>query len=219
MNLRTYGANITGGKDPATIGSETFKQPPGSTVCGSTTLIALAAQSDPFLAYWLQTGELLAGHKPAYIDGGIDLSKAGDTAADRIDFLQHQVQNSANPAWYNHRIGTYPWGANTEANRTGVEYQLNWSGNESKNTELVTAAAESANHGTPIPILVGSMDGLLPNHYVLITGYHDDAFTVYDPGSGKSSSVSYDVMLHGSDDSQAGFGGWNKVYAMLNTAD
>lgn len=210
-----------GGYGPATVNGETFDQYNNKT-CGSTTLITLAAQSDPFLAYWLRTGELLDGHVPAYLSG-IDPSGGGATTEDRMTYLQQEVQDRANDLPgvldYPNIAGTAPGGAGRDAGLSGTDYRVDWTnllGGDSGRGEALTAAAEAANDGTPVPLLVGDNDNTIPQHYVLIIGFHDGEYEIYDPSTGETNQVTEDIMLNGSDEQVEGFAYWKQVYAVVN---
>lgn len=212
-----------GDNGDATVNGETFDQYNNKT-CGSTTLITLAAQSDPFLAYWLQTGEFLDGHVPDYLRG-LDLADAaGLDTEDRMTFLQQAVQDRANdlfpgPIDYPNVAGTAPGGAVAESDRTGTDYHIDWTnalGGDSGRGAALTEAAAAANDGTPVPLLVGPSDNTIPQHYVLIIGFHDGDYEIYDPSTGETNSVEEDIMLNGSDEPVTGFANWNQIYAVVN---
>ena len=210
----------------ATAGGADFDQFNNKT-CGSTSLLALAAQSDPFLAYWLATGKFLDGHVPAYL-AGLDLDgTSAMSAEDRIAFAEQAVQDRANdnplfgPDWP--RVaGTAPGGAARDAGLTGTDYYLDWTTllfqGEDRQTAL-TAAAIAANSGTPVPLLVGPDDDTFPQHYVLIVGYHDGEYQIYEPSSGQVHDVPEDVMINGSDSAVSGFGNWNQIYGVVLPED
>lgn len=196
-----------------------------TVTCGSTTLIALAAQSDPFLAYWLATGLTLEGHIPPYLSG-IDVEDASSmSAAERIIFLEEAVQARANVnplfpggSWFTD-WGTDPVGAEVDASRTGTDYNIDWNKLallDEDNQAALTAAAEAANSGTPVPLLVDPSDGLIPQHYVLIVGYHDGVYEIYDPGQGEVFEVAESTMINGSDSAVEGFGNWRQIYGVMN---
>lgn len=210
-----------GGDGPATVDGEIFDQYNDLT-CGSTALVALAAQSDPFLAYWLRTGDLLDGHVPAYLEG-IDPDGGGSSVEERMTYLQQAVQDRANdlpgPIDYPNVGGTAPGGATRDAGLSGTDYGLDWTnalGGDSGRGEALTRAAETANAGTPVPLLVGPAENTVPQHYVLIVGFHDGEYEVYDPSSGRTGQVSEDILLNGSDVPVDELGRWFQVYAVMN---
>jgi len=216
-------ANLNMGDSPLAGGSH-FAQL-NTVTCGSTTLIALAAQSDPFLAYWLATGLTLDGHVPPYLSG-IDIDDASSmSAAERIIFLEEAVQARANVnplfpggSWFTN-WGTDPVGAEVDASRTGTDYNIDWNKLallDEDNQAALTAAAEAANSGTPVPLLVGPSDGLIPQHYVLIVGYHDGIYEIYEPGKGEVFEVPESTMINGSDSAVPGFGNWTQIYGVMN---
>ena len=216
-------ANLNMGDSPLAGGSH-FAQL-NTVTCGSTTLIALAAQSDPFLAYWLATGLTLDGHVPPYLSG-IDIDDASSmSAAERIIFLEEAVQARANVnplfpggSWFTD-WGTDPVGAEVDASRTGTDYNIDWNKLallDEDNQAALTAAAEAANSGTPVPLLVGPSDGLIPQHYVLIVGYHDGIYEIYEPGKGEVFEVPESTMINGSDSAVPGFGNWTQIYGVMN---
>lgn len=210
-----------GGDGPATVDGEIFDQYNDLT-CGSTALVALAAQSDPFLAYWLRTGDLLDGHVPAYL-AGIDPDGGGSNVEERMTYLQQAVQDRANdlpgPIDYPNVGGTAPGGATRDAGLSGTDYGLDWTnalGGDSGRGEALTRAAETANAGTPVPLLVGPAENTVPRHYVLIVGFHDGEYEIYDPSSGQTGQVSEDILLNGSDVPVDELGRWFQVYAVMN---
>ncbi len=237
-------AKVAGEVDPpeaaaVSVGGALFTQNT-TTTCGPTSLIALAVQSDPFIAYWLATGSLLLGHVPPYL-AGLNLAESpGGTrdkqVANRITHLENAVKNRVNDlpgTWipvYPGVVGSSPAGVARDATLSGVPYSVDWTADSSLSAALealqwtgvgvadvatsLTAAAQAVNTGTPVLLLVGKDS--YPQHYVLLTGYHDGRFAVYEPGSGTTGTVTAATLASDNDVPIPILGNYWQVYAVLS---
>ncbi|GHS85944.1 hypothetical protein AGMMS50218_04740 [Actinomycetota bacterium] len=209
------------------------------TTCGPTSLIALAVQSDPFIAYWLATGALLHGHVPAYLAGlnlaGVPKGARDTQVASRIAHLENAVKNRVNDlpgTWvpvYPGVFGSSPGGVARDATLTGVPYAVDWTADNSLSTAIkglrwtgagvvdvatsLDAAARAVNTGAPVLLLVGK--DAYPQHYVLLTGYHDGEFTVYEPGRGTTGTVTAAALASDAVKPIPILGNYWQVYAVL----
>ncbi len=237
-------AKVAGEVDPpeeaAVSADGTLVRQNTSTTCGPTSLIALAVQSAPFLAYWLVTGSLLLGHVPPYL-AGLNLAETpGGTrakqVAHRITHLENSVKNRVNDlpgTWmpvYPGAIGSSPAGVARDATPSGTPSSVDWTANSSLSTALealqgtgvrvadvtasLTAAAEAVTTGAPVLLLVGRDS--YPQHYVLLTGYHDGRFTVDEPGSGTTGTVTVATLASDNDVPIPILGTYWQVYAVLS---
>jgi len=208
MSLNTD--NLTSG---ATYGLDRVIQDPttGNT-CASTSLLALLARSDPMLALWLTSGQRPPGWDPAYLQHLTEAQWNGATFLERFIAAQHSVLTTTDSdlGTWPEALGTPPWGAAalaTLGSPTAYESVLYDDQDPALVRKLMSRAGEAANNGTPVPFYVG--DDYTPRHVMLITGYADGYYTVYEPGSGSITRVPESVML--GTGTPGAFGGWSHI--------
>ncbi len=190
------------------------------TTCGSSSLLMLAAQRDPYLALFLATGELVDGHVPGYLEDVpmIDLVPgAGLTTTERITYVQEQVRIQTNKftLWPGTWLGSAPWGYGDEVSRIlggqSVDMSYRLTGPAQDAGRLVEQAVAAVDAGTPVPFLVGPQGTNVPRHYVLLVGHTGSELQFYEPGSGEVRSVSIDDAVAG-DGPVGAFGNWDAIY-------
>ncbi|WP_460446295.1 serine/threonine-protein kinase, partial [Angustibacter aerolatus] len=185
------------------------------TTCGSTSLLALAAQSDPLLSLWLLTGDRPPGWTPPYLQGLPPDAWDLPDADDRLTAAQQGIHDATSAGGWPQALGTTPWDAASVADdmrgTTGTGYQAVLLDDQSRTqlSDLLTRAADAANAGTPVPLYAGGdgADGI-PRHVVLITGYRDGTYEIFEPSSGEVYEVPESQLLDGGGDGPAGLGGW-----------
>jgi hypothetical protein len=206
------------GSDVLRLGTAAARQTDGTT-CGSAVLAMLAAAGDPTLAYWLVTGDRVAGHEPVELRGVDDV--AGP--AGRFGALQEALKRRSNarslfgllpwpPA-----LGTPPWGAARVARYPGVAYRsvLVDDTRPGETTRVLARAGRALDRGVPVPLytggdLSGGLASAVPRHVVLLTGRTAEGYAVYEPSSGRLHDVaSADLVVpHGP---LAALGHWSHV--------
>jgi hypothetical protein len=167
------------------------------TECGSASIVAAQALSDPIFAYGLTTGP-----------GGTALTGtqfAANVAAE--DQATHDFTNTVWPQ----SLGTSPWGvaagmnggaAGGVGNPAGpAGYGVTWvDDTDPRNSYPALQQAISAvDAGYPVPILLAPTLGNLGNgmHYVLITGHSGNQLSIYDPEGGTITQVPESDFLNG----------------------
>lgn len=220
--LRIGGLGVAGSEGDRTslrIDGQLLAQLDGTT-CGSSSLLLLAAQYDPFLAYWLATGETIDGHVPSFLEG-LDLDEiSADAIDDRLLAAQLAIRDRANGwTWPGSWWGTAPWGLNDEAEvASGLEHGTSGGSLHFSNPASdVDAIIEAVNTGSPVILLSGPEVGTVdvPRHYVVVVGHHDGVFQVYEPGSGAVHEVSEADLRDPSGNGVPALGNWPYIYGAV----
>ena len=236
FTLATHTAN--GGKGAEVELSGEAVTQTDDTRCGPTSLVVLVAQSDPLLAWWVATGERAPGYAPGWLDLTADQWDADGVTA-RLTAAQAAMHRAGTDGqalpWgsslpWPTAIGTPPWGAEaaldgvSSTTGTGYRHVLVDNRDPVLMQEVLTSAAAALDAGHPVPIYVGGdtrggLDAAAPRHVVLLTGYADGAFTVYEPSYGLHHVVAEADLLSG-DAAMPALGGWRHVqWVVLPTGD
>lgn len=193
------------------------------TTCGSTTLLMLLTRHDPLLALWLLEGKRAPGYAPPFLADLTDQQWATADLQGRLEVAQQAMHDHTNTSGWPQAWGTLPYDAERVLNGmrdlTGREYRGEWIDDQDHDRlrSQLTRAAEAANNGVPIPLYVGgegdwsdpqSLQDGIPRHVVLITGYDDGRFEIYDPADGEVSFVAESELLDGGGDPLDEFGNW-----------
>ena len=162
------------------------------TECGSASIVAARALTDPIFAYSLTTGA-----------NGKDLTGAQFLA--RVTAVEAQTHDATNKVWPQ-IVGTSPWGVASGMNATGggAGYGVRWV--DDTDARSASAALEQAisavDAGHPVPVLLSPTLGNLVYgaslHYVLITGHSSGQLSIYDPEGGTITDVPDSDFLNGS---------------------
>ncbi|KRC61440.1 hypothetical protein ASE14_11255 [Agromyces sp. Root81] len=195
-----------------------------NTTCGSSSLLMLAAQRDPFLALLIAEGEFVDGYVPDYVSDVtlIDrLPEAGLTSAERLRFLQEEIRIQTNKftLWPGTWLGSAPWGYGDEVSRildADVDLEYSLIGPDSDAQALIGRAITAVDSGTPVPFLVGDDTGV-PRHYVLLVGHNGDELQFYEPWEGEVRTVPIDEAASGAP--QGAYGWWKSIYGAAVPAD
>lgn len=192
-----------------------------NTTCGSTSLLMLAAQRDPFLALLLSQGEFIGDYIPEYVSDVPMVDRLPDadlTTAERLEYLQTQIRIQTNKFtfWPGSAVGSAPWGYGDEVSRilggTDVDMEYSLVGTHGDPQDLVDRAIAAVDGGTPVPFLVGPEGTDVPRHYVLLVGHENGQLQFYEPGSGEVRTVSVADAVAGDEDWVGAFGGWTSIY-------
>jgi hypothetical protein len=162
-----------------------------------TVLMALA-MADPYYALYLTTGD------------STDRSVAGaDQFQARLTAEEHRIHAATNRFWPQ-ALGSTPLGMSAELNKyadaLGTRYHA-----QLADRSALTAAAEAAGNGYPVPVLIGNW---IPRHYILLIGRAGDDLVYYEPGYATVGHLSVQAFERG-DLSVIGF---NHIYAVVGTA-
>lgn len=162
--------------------------------CGSAVLIALAAWADPAETRRLDgpPGEpdRSVADRGAVVGGARGAAAAAPDLRPgfgaRYDARQKQVHRESARFWPK-ALGTPPWGIVAWLRRhvpAAGPYRMRLVDDASRRdvTDVIDAVTVVLRGGRPVPLLVGTV---IPRHYVLAVGVHEDAWKVYEPTSGQ----------------------------------
>ncbi|GMA85938.1 hypothetical protein GCM10025868_11880 [Angustibacter aerolatus] len=166
------------------------------TTCGSTSLLALAAQSDPLLSLWLLTGDRPPGWTPPYLQGLPPDAWDLPDADDRLTAAQQGIHDATSAGGWPQALGTTPWDAASVADdmrgTTGTGYQAVLLDDQSRTQPVRPAHPGRRRRERRHPrAAVRGGDGAdgIPRHVVLITGYRDGTYEIFEPSSGEVYEV------------------------------
>lgn len=197
-----------------------------ATTCGAASLAMLELLADPFVALWLLTGWMAAGHCPAAVPPGVVDPRL--PVAERWAILQRRaharlVRGALGPLAWPARWGSPPWRMAAEARCAGARYDGAWV-NDASADEVASLAAQvraAVLDGLPVPLYVGgdSARGLaaaVPRHVVLAVAGDGEGVAIYEPSSG---ALYRHVMTTASARRDPAYGNWNRiVWAVLPKA-
>jgi len=135
-----------------------------ATTCGTTVLLAMAANADPLAALDL-TSERFGQH---------------------FDELQRRVHKQSTRFWPR-ALGTSPWGmvAWLRRHAPGVgphRVRLVDDSNPADVHAVIDEVSAALDRGDPVPLLIGTA---IPRHYVMATGRDECGWRVFEPSSGE----------------------------------
>ena len=143
-----------------------------ATTCGSTSILAARAMTDPIYAF-----ELTCGGDPDERDPD------GDRFQVRLAAEEQRIHDTTNTVWPQ-SLGTSPWGvANELTNQagslgTGYDWRLVDDSDPRSVDPALAGAVRAVDAGQPVPVLIG--DGY-PRHYVLLVGHDGEDLIFYNP--------------------------------------
>jgi len=145
------------------------------TTCGSAVLLAVASWAGPVELARLEGDPVVREIAPGQVVG----------FGARYDARQKQVHRETNRCWPR-ALGTTPWGMAAWLRRNVAvagRYRVRLVDDVSAAdvAEALAAVGAALDAGRPVPLVVGT---LVPRHYVLALGHHDDRWRVYEPSSG-----------------------------------
>ncbi len=197
--------------DPASFRGADAVQPDGTT-CGSRSLVMSRMVNNPAYAM-----SVLTGHDPVtgQTTGGTprDRFAAESLAMHERTNAWHDRDGNLNPAWPM-GLGTNPDDVAREMSASGgsgvpgTTYQVDYVRLEDRDASF-DAMSSAAQAGHTVPVFVGSAG--IPRHVVLVTGAESGALTFYEPGEGRTVTVTREQWL--ADRSQ--LGGWDKPWAIV----
>lgn len=180
------------------VGGEQFNQE-GPT-CASTDLLLLAAQTDPFLALVIATGQPVDGYWPEVLETLDPADLAGLTPAERFRLLQVEARNYINQddpdlQW---SLGDDP-AAEGGSLRSGTATVTGTTLTD-HSPASVTEMTQAVDSGRPVAISVTVLDandpGSAGGHQLLVVGHENGSYQVYEPNTGVWE-VSADDMASG----------------------
>jgi hypothetical protein len=166
--------------DPADVGTVRFRgnsiSQYNDTTCGSTTVMVARALMDPLYALRLTTGG-----RP-----GTEEESDGHFRR-RLRAEEQRIHDDTDVLWPQ-RAGTPPWGISDRLNRdsAGLGTRYRWvptvQGGAAFANRVLRQALAAANHGFPVPILIGDV---IPRHYVLLLRGDAWGASFYEPTAGE----------------------------------
>ncbi|MFW6775594.1 hypothetical protein ACOACO_15025 [Nocardioides sp. CPCC 205120] len=213
--LTNYLAHLAGmdraeieGLDPLGHPSTSLTQP-DPTTCGSSSLVMAKMLNDPAYAMWMQTGfDPVTGETDdrsfdeRFRDESLAMHERTNAATDRDGDPQQQWPDF---------LGTAPWGAANEMSADGgsgvpgTEYGSAVVDPLSPG-ESYDAIQQGVEDGHAVPLFVGNQWS--PRHVVLVTGTDGDDLAIYDPATGRESTVSRADFENG----ELGISGWDQAW-------
>ncbi|WP_300009044.1 hypothetical protein [Pseudonocardia sp.] len=170
------------------------------TTCGSAVLVALAAWADPAEIRRLDGPDGGGTDDRAAVGGsyGIATAPAAGVSAGfgvRYDARQKQIHRESARFWPR-ALGTPPWGMVTWLRRnvpSAGPYRVRLVDDADARdvSALIGAVGVALKVGRPVPLLVGTV---VPRHYVMALGAHEDGWTVYEPTSGQVRVLDLDLL-------------------------
>lgn len=149
------------------------------TECGSASIVAARALTDPIFAY-----SLTAVPKGVSWDATVFNRQAA-----AVDAQTHDATNT----FWAQSLGTSPWGMASGMNAGAggdAGYGVHWVDDTDprESSAALEQAISAVDAGHPVPVLLGPTVGHLahgtPMHYVLITGHSDGKLSIYNPENG-----------------------------------
>ena len=197
--------------DPATFRGVDAVQPDGTT-CGSASLVMSRMVNNPAYAM-----SVLTGYDPVtgQTAGGTPRERfaAESVAMHERTNAWHDRDGDFNPAWPM-ALGTHPDDVAREMSATGgsgvpgTTYQVDYVRLEDRAASF-DKMASAAQAGHTVPAFVGSPG--MPRHVVLVTGAESGALTFYEPGEGRTVTVTREQWLN----DRSHLGGWDKPWAIV----
>ena len=188
--------------------------------CGPAALAMLATLGDPFLAWWLATGERigpipeLAAAAPVVLDR---LAEAGPaTRASALHSVLHArlARGALGPFDWPARFGSPPWALARAARFLDVRYRAVAADDTDRahQEDLVARVRDAVGRGVPVPLYSGGdtsrgVDAAVPRHVTLAVAASDAGLEVFDPAGGALRSVDWEALVTGSGTGRA-LGGW-----------
>lgn len=166
------------------------------TTCGAASMTIMAMMTDPFVALWVATGQVIGSYMPPEVLRSEVAKLPAQTVTDRWNSLQHATHvatthSAVGPLPWPLAFGTPPWRVDNVARCAGVRLRGfviddGHAGDLDAGLAHVKAALRD---GIPVPAYVGGdlslgLDTAVPRHVVLIVGADGDSLRAYEPGSG-----------------------------------
>lgn len=175
------------GTDNPVVVDGTLYDQDGNT-CASTSLLLLGAQSDPFLALIIATGEPVDGYWPEMLENVSPEDLADLTPEERFRQLQVEVRNYINQDSPDHQwsLGDDPEDEPGSL-RSGTETVTGTTRTEHSPESMaeMTALVDS---GTPVSLSIRVLHPTDPQedslHQVVIVGHDNGEYQVYEPNTG-----------------------------------
>jgi hypothetical protein len=166
------------------------------TTCGAASMTLMAMMTDPFVALWIVTGQVIGGYLPPEVLRSVAARLPAQTVTERWNSIQRATHiatthSAVGPLSWPLALGTPPWRIDNVARCAGVRLRgfVVDDGKASDVTAGLAHASAALRDGIPVPAYVGGdvsmgLDGAVPRHVVLLVGADAESLRVYEPGSG-----------------------------------
>lgn len=196
------------------------------TTCGAASMGMMTMLTDPFVALWVATGQVITPYQPpevlrAQVGGG-----AAHTVAERWARLQRVIHENTTraalgPLPWPRALGTPPWRVDNRLRCAGVRFG-GLLVDDTVQADLAAALAHASaalRDGIPVPLFVGGdstqgLQGVVPRHVVLLAGKLGEDFIIFEPGSGATYAVS-PAQLSQPHARLRALGNWSRVEWMV----
>lgn len=178
--------DVPGSANVLLVDGEQFDQE-GPT-CASTDLLLLAAQTDPFLALVVATGEPVDGYWPEVLELLEPADLEGLTPAERFRLLQVEARNFINQGeegmeWH---LGDDP--ADEPGSLRSGTADVTGTTLTDPSPESLAQMTQVVDSGRPVPVSVTVVDPDDPDggggHQLLVVGHENGTYQVYEPNTG-----------------------------------
>ena len=178
------------------------------TTCGAAAMAMMLMIGDPFVAVWVASGLIVAGHVPAEI-GRIGSRERFRDIDSRWDALQRSLharvtRGALGPLPWPRALGTPPWRVDVHTRFAGLRFRdvMVDDTNPADVDALIAHASAALLDGIPVPLYASGdsskgIDAVVPRHVVLLVDRQRDGFTVYEPGTGKLLRIADDQLRGG----------------------
>jgi len=176
------------------------------TTCGAASMTLMAMITDPFVALWIVTGQVIGGYLPPEVLRSVAARRPAQTVTERWNSIQHATHvatthSAVGPLSWPLALGTPPWRIDNVARCAGVRLRgfVVDDGKASDVAAGIAHASAALRDGIPVPAYVGGdvsmgLDGAVPRHVVLLVGADEDSLRVYEPGSGAIHVLPKDAL-------------------------
>ncbi len=171
------------------------------TTCGAASMTVMAMVTDPFVALWVATGQVIGDYMPPEVlRVEVDRLPA-HTVTERWNALQKATHRATTtgavgPLPWPTSLGTPPWRVDNVARCAGLRLRglVIDDGSPGDLAAGIAHASAALRDGIPVPAYVGGdvslgFDTAVPRHVVLLVGRDADSLRIYEPGSGAVHSV------------------------------
>ncbi|MGC4174617.1 hypothetical protein [Demequina sp.] len=192
------------------------------TTCGAASMTMMAMITDPFVALWVATGQVVGDYMPPEVLRVEVNGFRAHTVTERWNALQRAThlattQSAVGPLPWPRALGTPPWRVDNVTRCAGLRMRgfVIDDGVPGDLAAGLAHASAALRDGIPVTAYVGGdvslgLEAAVPRHVVLLVGRDGDALRIYEPGSGAVHAVPVEALSppHGK---LAALGHWTRL--------